>query len=394
MRGFGIFLILISAFLFNPNQAVAQNLVFPCEGGGTYSVSSGTLFKTTSCKGKVDISPIVDAIGTGAFKYTSEITEILIPNSVTYIGPSAFYGAEIESLLIPRSVTKIWGLAFAKAKINSIIFSGPVEFERFVFDFATISSVALPNSWQKIDDELFLDSNLMSIVIPNSVTRIGHSAFGRTKLKSIVIPNSVVSIGDNAFLLSTLESVTFGNSLSRVGGSAFAGTQLTSVVIPNSMTTIPALMFENTPLKSITIPNSVVSIEYGAFMNSKLVSVYLPISVKSIGDDAFASIPNLRVVGIPNAVLEVSEWAFDNSNPTSILYCGSLKITSPPPDRIKLAVSCKTENEKLALVTAAQEDFNQKLINPKVTITCVKGKLTKKVTAVKPKCPSGYKVKK
>jgi len=30
----------------------------------------------------------------------------------------------------------------------------------------------------------------------------------------------------------------------------------------------------------------------------------------------------------------------------------------------------------------------------KVTITCIKGKLTKKVTAVKPKCPTGYKVKK
>ena len=30
----------------------------------------------------------------------------------------------------------------------------------------------------------------------------------------------------------------------------------------------------------------------------------------------------------------------------------------------------------------------------KITITCVKGKLTKKVTAVKPTCPAGYKVKK
>ena len=30
----------------------------------------------------------------------------------------------------------------------------------------------------------------------------------------------------------------------------------------------------------------------------------------------------------------------------------------------------------------------------KTTITCVKGKLTKKVTAIKPKCPSGYKLKK
>jgi len=30
----------------------------------------------------------------------------------------------------------------------------------------------------------------------------------------------------------------------------------------------------------------------------------------------------------------------------------------------------------------------------KSTITCIKGKLTKKVTAVKPRCPVGYKVKK
>jgi hypothetical protein len=29
----------------------------------------------------------------------------------------------------------------------------------------------------------------------------------------------------------------------------------------------------------------------------------------------------------------------------------------------------------------------------KTTITCIKGKLTKKITAVKPKCPSGYKKK-
>jgi hypothetical protein len=35
------------------------------------------------------------------------------------------------------------------------------------------------------------------------------------------------------------------------------------------------------------------------------------------------------------------------------------------------------------------------IANPKqATITCIKGKLTKKVTALKPRCPTGYKVKK
>jgi hypothetical protein len=31
--------------------------------------------------------------------------------------------------------------------------------------------------------------------------------------------------------------------------------------------------------------------------------------------------------------------------------------------------------------------------NQKITITCIKGKTIKKVTAVKPKCPKGYKKK-
>ena len=48
-----------------------------------------------------------------------------------------------------------------------------------------------------------------------------------------------------------------------------------------------------------------------------------------------------------------------------------------------------------AAVLAAEKIAAAKLASAKkTTITCVKGKLTKKVTAVKPKCPSGYKVKK
>jgi hypothetical protein len=40
------------------------------------------------------------------------------------------------------------------------------------------------------------------------------------------------------------------------------------------------------------------------------------------------------------------------------------------------------------------KDVSFSIVGGKTTITCVKGNLTKKVTAVKPKCPTGYKVKK
>ena len=53
----------------------------------------------------------------------------------------------------------------------------------------------------------------------------------------------------------------------------------------------------------------------------------------------------------------------------------------------KIIQEAKLEAER---ILAAQASVAAK----KKTITCVKGKLTKKVTAIKPKCPSGYKVKK
>jgi hypothetical protein len=52
----------------------------------------------------------------------------------------------------------------------------------------------------------------------------------------------------------------------------------------------------------------------------------------------------------------------------------------------KAAAELKAKQEAEAAAKAAAAK--------KITITCVKGKTVKKVTAVKPKCPKGYKVKK
>jgi hypothetical protein len=54
----------------------------------------------------------------------------------------------------------------------------------------------------------------------------------------------------------------------------------------------------------------------------------------------------------------------------------------------KAAAELKAKQEAEAAAKAKAEAAKKK-----VTITCVKGKLTKKVTAVNPKCPAGYKKK-
>jgi membrane protein involved in colicin uptake len=64
----------------------------------------------------------------------------------------------------------------------------------------------------------------------------------------------------------------------------------------------------------------------------------------------------------------------------------------------KAAAELKAKQEaddKAAAELKAKKEVEAKLAaSKKSTITCIKGKLTKKVTAAKPKCPSGYKLKK
>jgi secreted trypsin-like serine protease len=63
--------------------------------------------------------------------------------------------------------------------------------------------------------------------------------------------------------------------------------------------------------------------------------------------------------------------------------------------KAKQEAEAKAAIDKAAAeMKAKQEAAAKAAATKKTTITCVKGKLTKKVTAVKPKCPSGYKLKK
>lgn len=57
----------------------------------------------------------------------------------------------------------------------------------------------------------------------------------------------------------------------------------------------------------------------------------------------------------------------------------------------RVAAELKAKQDAEAKVAAEQLAASKASALKKTTITCIKGKLTKKVTAVKPKCPSGYK---
>lgn len=127
-----------------------------------------------------------------AFDACSGLSDIEIPNSVTYIGESTFRDCDgLTNITIPSSVTSIGLRAF--------------------YGCNNLSEVTIQNGVTSIGNEAFLDcSSLSSIEIPNSVTSIGGSAFaGCSSLTSIEIPKSIISIGDWAFYnCQSLSSIT------------------------------------------------------------------------------------------------------------------------------------------------------------------------------------------
>ena len=81
---------------------------------------------------------------------------------------------------------------------------------------------------------------------------------------------------------------------------------------------------------------------------------------------------------------------------TAYLAIGDGNYSTDPSEAGRILV--KSNNDNFIFQDLRRKDLKK---NPKIVIkpmqkeiTCVKGKLVKKVTADKPKCPSGYKIKK
>ncbi len=215
------------AIIIKCDESASGTITIPSELGG-YPVTS--------------ISESFDIISSSeAFSGCSDITEIVIPDSVTWIEEAAFSGC---SGLVKFTVAEnnpsycaVDGNLFNKDKTGLIRYSiGKTDSTYEVPDGVTfigneafigcksLTDIILPPSINSIETDAFCYcENLTNINLPNGITSISVGTFfGCENLKNIIIPEHVTIIDEDAFYnCESLTSITIPDSVTFIGKNAF-----------------------------------------------------------------------------------------------------------------------------------------------------------------------------
>ena len=307
----------------------------------------------------------VTSIAPGAFRGQTMITDVSIPEGVTYIGREAFAGCSaLVHVQIPTSVTQVGANLFEGTPYDSTLTGDLVYINSILYRCqSNATTVSIRQGTTVITEEAFLNRvNLAAIIVPDGVTYIGSNAFKNcSALSQIEIPTSVRDIVANAFdgtkwyedrkhemiyindllyrvpaeIIVQSEQPTGSLSESDAAAVSKSGgeTQIvpdTNVIVQGGTTTICTLAFANTPVQTVQLPSTLTTIRYGAFQNcTQLREITIPASVTFIEGGAFQNCSALSTIAIPQNVSYLGASAFSG--------CTSLTSATLPQGITKIA---------------------------------------------------------
>ena len=294
----------------------------------------------------VIIPDSVTSIGDCVFDSCYDLTSVIIGNGVTTIGERAFYSCRnLKNVTIGNGIINIGYFAFRDcSSLTNINYLGTIEdwcrikgtnnllvygakYKTLVINGKEITGeLAIPNTLTAIPSYAFCYfTNITSVTIPDSVTSIGNSAFiGCSSLTNVTIPDSATSIDDWGFAhCNNLTSVTIPDSVTSIGSSVFSDcSSLTSVTIGNSVTSIGSYAFNG--CSSLANINCLGTIEDWFKIEGLNYLMQCGTSNKTFSLNGQA----VTELVMPNTVTSIPSYAFYGTNITSVTFEENSQCTS------------------------------------------------------------------
>lgn len=358
MRGYDLFIGLTVRYDYSLDSYVYDTVIAPITTlniGSSVRNIPGFFMDGITTLNTINIpsNSSLDTIGSYAFQNTG-ITSITIPDSVRYIGSSAFACPNLTTVNYNaiRMENASYNCCYTDYfECHSIFHHGVCnhyhEYRSCSYDtVASITSFNIGSSVKVIPPCLMMGiGSLTSVSIPASVDTIGPYAFENTGLTTITIPEGIKTIGCGAFTCPNLTSLNYNARHVRYGwwdeyshdfldgGCAFLSgindngyiapdqiAPITNVTIGDSVQYIPDyFLYKDTMLTALTIPNHVRRIGQYAFANTRLTAITIPTSVETIRTGAFNG-TSLTSLIIPATLDTIGESAFTCATLDSVHY--------------------------------------------------------------------------
>lgn len=250
------------------------------------------------------------SIKAAAFRETTMLTEISLPDSIRTIEQCAFCDSGIKNIHLPEDLRQIGNGAFGSSGIKSIVIPDRVTM---------LGRRAFSRCYELTD-----------VTLPESVTVIPRLAFiNCDKLKTISAPNVAV-VCDNAFYNCKMLTAFDFSQVKELGSASFAGTSIRKAVLSNKLTKLqPSIFCSCKNLQSVDMSacDNVKTISTRCFEDcNKLTDIKFPPNVRKFADSCFKSVKFDSLVinagiridngAFSEAVIDELEFVDDANSPT------------------------------------------------------------------------------
>ena len=272
----------------------------------------------------------VTGIGQAAFSGCRQLTDAVLPSTLSCIGECAFYSTGLQTIELPQGLTEIKDNAFSETELTEICIPSSVRtlgFGAFRYNFQ-LKKVRLEEGLTEIGSACFACCPLLDdISFPDSLQKAGtemmqgdtawyrlHADDELLMLNSsylyryyrndgnVVIPETVRHIHSECFFDPFESSVRNENPRF----------EIKSVILPDSLTELPEQLFMYCQeMKLLHIGSGVKAIPARLCADCDcLETVELPDGLRTIGDEAFSGCVSLQNIRIPDSIEEIGEDAF------------------------------------------------------------------------------------